>query len=322
MFKVLVVQTLYTLSDDQTEYPLKDRRSFMRFVGLALHDPVPDAKTIWLDREQLARAGATERLFARFDALLRAKGWLAMGGQIVDATVIEARRPRLTRAQKDIIKGGGVPAEWKPARRAQIDRDGGWTIKRGKRREAAPGDGPQRQVEIAVPAFGYQNHVGIDREHGFLRRYTITHAAAYDGGQLGAVLDRDDAGAHRPRQCHPSPGARARRARLCRPEMPARAPRPHRRYGPRPGQDRPRQSRLQLLPARLAQRPNHPRMTKTRWRGPPVAQAKRLAAAPISSQIVPRPAHQLKSSLKIELLEASNCNLSEFVVRHLEAGSK
>ncbi len=173
MFKVLVVQTLYTLSDDQTEYPLKDRRSFMRFVGLALHDPVPDAKTIWLDREQLARAGATERLFARFDALLRAKGWLAMGGQIVDATVIEARRPRLTRAQKDIIKGGGVPAEWKPARRAQIDRDGGWTIKRGKRREAAPGDGPQRQVEIAVPAFGYQNHVGIDREHGFLRRYTI-----------------------------------------------------------------------------------------------------------------------------------------------------
>jgi IS5 family transposase len=311
MFKVLVVQTLYTLSDDQTEYPLKDRRSFMRFVGLALHDPVPDAKTIWLDREQLARAGATERLFARFDALLRAKGWLAMGGQIVDATVIEARRPRLTRAQKDIIKGGGVPAEWKPARRAQIDRDGGWTIKRGKRREAAPGDGPQRQVEIAVPAFGYQNHVGIDREHGFLRRYTITHAATYDGGQLGAVLDRDDAGAHRPRQCHPSPGARARRARLCRPEMPARAPRPHRRYGPRPGQDRPRQSRLQLLPARLAQRPNHPRMTKTRWRGPPVAQAKRHAAAPISSQIVPRPAHQLKSSLKIELLEASNCNLSD-----------
>ena len=55
-------------------------------VGLALHDPVPDAKTIWLYREQLARAGVVERLFARFDALLRAKGWLAMGGQIVDAT--------------------------------------------------------------------------------------------------------------------------------------------------------------------------------------------------------------------------------------------
>lgn len=111
MFKVLVLQTLYTLSDDQTEYQLKDRLSFMRFVGLALHDPVPDAKTIWLFREQLARAGAAERLFARFDALLRAKGWLAMGGQIVDATVIEARRPRLTQAEKDTLKGGGMPAE-------------------------------------------------------------------------------------------------------------------------------------------------------------------------------------------------------------------
>jgi IS5 family transposase len=144
MFKVLVLQTLYTLSDDQTEYQLKDRLSFMRFVGPALHDPVPDAKTIWLYREQLARAGAAETLFARFDALLRAKGWLAMGGQIVDATVIQARRPRLTQAEKDTIKGGGVPAEWKPTRRAQIDRDRRWTIKRGRKREAAPGDGHKR----------------------------------------------------------------------------------------------------------------------------------------------------------------------------------
>jgi len=192
MFKVLVLQTLYTLSDDQTEYQLKDRLSFMRFVGLALHDPVPDAKTIWLFREQLARAGAVEHLFARFDAVLRARGWLAMGGQIVDATVIEARRPRLTQAEKDTIKGGGVPSEWKPARRAQIDRDGRWTIKRGRKREAAPGAGHKRQIEIAVPAFGYKNHIGIDRAFGFLRRYRITHTAADDGGQLGAVLDRDN----------------------------------------------------------------------------------------------------------------------------------
>ena len=149
------------------------------------------AKTIWLYREQLARAGAAEKLFARFDALLRAKGWLAMGGQIVDATVIAARRPRLTQAEKDTLKGGGIPTDWKPARRAQIDRDGRWTIKRGRKRDAAPG-GPQRQVEIAVPVFGYKNHVGIDREHGFLRRYTLTHAAAHDGGQLGAVLDHDN----------------------------------------------------------------------------------------------------------------------------------
>jgi IS5 family transposase len=192
MFKVLVLQTLYTLSDDQTEYQLKDRLSFMRFIGLGLHEAVPDAKTIWLYREHLARAGATERLFARFDALLRAKGWLAMGGQIIDATVIEARRPRLTQTEKATLKGGGTPTEWKPARRAQIDHDGRWTIKRGRKREVPPGGGYPGQVEIAVPVFGYKNHIGIDREHGFLRRYTVTHAAAYDGGQLGAVLDRNN----------------------------------------------------------------------------------------------------------------------------------
>ena len=139
----------------------------MRFVGLALHDTVPDAKTIWLYREQLARAGAAQLFVARFDALLRAKGWLAMGGQIIDATVIEARRPRLTQAENDTIKGGGVQSEWKPARRAQIDRDGSWTIKRGKKREAAHGAGYKRQIEIAAPAFGYKNHVGKDRGMAF-----------------------------------------------------------------------------------------------------------------------------------------------------------
>jgi transposase len=134
MFKVLVLQTLYTLSDEQTEYQLKDRLSFMRFVGLALYDPVPDAKTIWLYREQLARAGAAERLFAQFDALLRAKGWLAMGGQIIDATVIQARRPRLTQAEKDTLKGGGTPSDWAPARRAQMD-----ATDAGRSREGAGG---------------------------------------------------------------------------------------------------------------------------------------------------------------------------------------
>jgi Transposase DDE domain len=86
----------------------------------------------------------------------------------------------------------GTPADWKPARRVQIDRDGRWTIKRGKKRETAPGEGHKRQIEIAVPVFGYKNHIDIDREHGFLRRYSVTHAAAHDGDQLGAGLDRDN----------------------------------------------------------------------------------------------------------------------------------
>ena len=58
-----------------------DRLSFMRFAGLSLADPVPDAKTIWLFREQLVQAGAFDRLFERFDAILRERGFLAMAGQ-------------------------------------------------------------------------------------------------------------------------------------------------------------------------------------------------------------------------------------------------
>lgn len=185
---------LYTLSDEQTEYQLRDRLSFMRFVGLALHDPVPDAKTIWRYREHLTRAGALAGLFARFDALLAERGYLAMGGQIVDATVVEARRPRLTREEKRTLREGGTPEGWSKARTRQIDRDGRWTIKRG--RKAKPPQGSERQAmgEIAVPVFGYRNHLGIDRGHGFIRRFTVTHAARHDGSQLGAVLDPENTG--------------------------------------------------------------------------------------------------------------------------------
>jgi hypothetical protein len=82
MFKALVLQALYNLSDEQAEYQLRDRLSFMRFVGLGQEDTVPDAKTLWLYREALAKAGAVEELFALFDGYLKEHGYLAMGGQI------------------------------------------------------------------------------------------------------------------------------------------------------------------------------------------------------------------------------------------------
>jgi transposase, IS5 family len=190
MFKILVLQTLYTLSDDQTEYQLRDRLSFMRFVRLELHDLVPDAKTIWLFREQLTRTGAIERLFHRFDTALKDQGFLAMGGQILDATVVQARPARLTVEEKAVVRDGGTPAGWSPARRAQIDRDARWTLKRGRKRPPPQDRTTRRQaVEIAVPVFGYKNHVGIDRRHGLIRTWTVTHAAAHDGGQLAGLLD-------------------------------------------------------------------------------------------------------------------------------------
>ncbi len=191
MFRILVLQALYTLSDEQAEYQLRDRLSFMRFAGLALHQPVPDAKTIWLFREQLTRAGALARLFTRFDTILAERGYLAMGGQIVDATIVEARRPRLNQEEKASLGKGATPAGRSKARERQIDRDGRWTIRRGRKRPAPPAGGAERQSagEIAVPMFGTKNHLNIDRRHGLIRRFTVTHAARHDGAQLGAVLD-------------------------------------------------------------------------------------------------------------------------------------
>ena len=109
---VLVLQALYNLSDDQTEYQLRDRLSFMRFVGLGLEDAVPDAKTLWLYREALTKAGAVEALFNQFDAHLKERGYLALGGQIIDATILPAPRQRNLRENSAKVKAGETLAQW------------------------------------------------------------------------------------------------------------------------------------------------------------------------------------------------------------------
>ena len=73
MFKILILQRIYNLSDDQTEYQINDRMSFMRFLGLGLEDRVPDAKTIWLFRDTLTKADVAQKLFDGFAAQLEAK---------------------------------------------------------------------------------------------------------------------------------------------------------------------------------------------------------------------------------------------------------
>src|SRR3990170_3554012 len=55
MFKILILQRYYNISDDKMEFAVLDRLSFMRFLGLTLSDTVPDAKTIWHFREQLTK---------------------------------------------------------------------------------------------------------------------------------------------------------------------------------------------------------------------------------------------------------------------------
>ena len=191
MFKVLVLQSLYGLADEQTEFQIRDRLSFMRFLGLDLHGRVPDARTIWLYRETLTRAGAVEALFARFDAHLKAQGYLAMGGQMIDASIIEAPRQRNTDEEREALKEGRIPAEWaaRPAKLRQKDRDGRWTLKRGRRKKRPDGS---LMMEIATPAYGYKSHIGTDRRFRFIRTWTVTDAARYDGRELGGLLDKSN----------------------------------------------------------------------------------------------------------------------------------
>ncbi|WP_425476052.1 transposase [Mesorhizobium yinganensis] len=160
MFKILVLQALYSLSDDQAEFQIMDRRTFGRFLGLLdAGDRVPDAETIWLFREHLTQARAVENLFARFDKHLTKAGYLAMGGQIVDASIVAAPKQRNTDAEKADIKAGKVPDAWKdkPAKLRQKDRDARWTVKFSKAKAAE--DGKPQQRDIAIPAFGYKNHM-------------------------------------------------------------------------------------------------------------------------------------------------------------------
>src|SRR3954463_7169966 len=171
IFQTLVLQALYNLSDDQLEYQICDRLSFMRFLGLGLADRVPDAKTVWLYREKLAQAGLVEALFEAFDAHLKSRGYLAMGGQIVDASIVSAPVQRNSREENKAIKDGDPPVAWKPNKTAQKDVDARWTKKHGK------------------SYFGYKNHVNIDRKHKLMRRYTVTDAAVHDSQALDDLLD-------------------------------------------------------------------------------------------------------------------------------------
>src|SRR4051812_18940880 len=105
MFNVLILQASHSLSDERVEFLIKDRLSFMRFLGLGLADAVPDANTIWTFREALTRATlqgrpAIEVLFGAYEAALTRAGFLAMGGQIIDASIIASPKQRNTDAEK------------------------------------------------------------------------------------------------------------------------------------------------------------------------------------------------------------------------------
>ena len=191
MFKILILQAMHALSDERCEYLIKDRLSFMRFLGLGLADAVPDANTIWTFREALKKADAVDALFARFDAALRAVG--LSGDERADRRRHDRRRAQAAQhasRKRRRSRTAAFPEGWtdKPEKLAQKDRDARWTVKYSKAKPREDGSLPP--VDLAIPAFGYKNHVSIDRGFGLIRKWTATHAAAHDGARLEDVLDR------------------------------------------------------------------------------------------------------------------------------------
>jgi IS5 family transposase len=183
-FKMLYLMAQHGLSFEQTEHLVRDRLSWMRFCGLSIADPVPDANTLWDFREALIAAGAFETLFEQLDKAIKDAGFIPMGGQIVDASLVAAPRQRNTDAEKEAIKSGKSADEiWpdEPAKAAQKDTDARWTVKFSKGKVRIDGT---VQSDLTIPAFGYKTHISIDVEHGFIRRQKVTDAAAHDGARL------------------------------------------------------------------------------------------------------------------------------------------
>jgi len=174
MFKILMLQSLYNLSDDQLEFQIRDRLSFMRFLGLSLGDTVPDAKTVWLFREQLTEAGLVKKLFERFDQFLRKSGFTARKGQIVDASIVPAPRQRNRRDENQQIKEGNIPEDWSENKKRQKDTDARWTRKNGKN------------------YYGYKNHIAVDVAHKLIREYEVTSASTHDSQVFEELLDEDN----------------------------------------------------------------------------------------------------------------------------------
>ncbi|TYO84216.1 IS5 family transposase [Oceanicella actignis] len=193
MVKALILQARHNLSDARMEFMIRDRLSWMRFLGFDLGAPTPDENTIRHFRNRLTEAGTLKRAMKAFEWRLREKGYIPMSGQIADARLIQAPRQRNADAEKAAIKAGKSAAEiWpdEPNKAAQKGTDARWTPKVGGRIRHRPDGMPLPQ--IAAPVFGCKSRISIDRRFGFIRESVVTSASETDGRQLPNLIDREN----------------------------------------------------------------------------------------------------------------------------------
>ena len=162
-----MLKRLYNLSDEQMEYQLLDRMSYKRFCGLANATNVPDRTTVWTFENRIGEAGA-KALFDGVSAQLLKRGFIARGGQIIDATLVPAPKQHNRRGEKELIEQGAMPASWRPAKRRQKDLDATWTRKHGKSH------------------FDYKLSINVDKKYKIIRRLETDTARTHDSQHFGS----------------------------------------------------------------------------------------------------------------------------------------
>jgi IS5 family transposase len=161
MFKLLLLQRWYDLSDDAAEDSLADRLSFRRFAGFGLEEAIPDATTLCRFRADLVEAGLGEELFAAAGRSLDAKGLLVRRGTLIDASLVSAAV-----AEPRKQPGGGT---------SRVDPEAVWA-KKGKK-----------------ATFGYKLHIAVDQGSGIVRQARLTKATVADC-IVGPTLVQGDEG--------------------------------------------------------------------------------------------------------------------------------
>jgi len=173
MVRILVLKRLYNLSDEQMEYQLLDRMSYQRFCGLSQASNIPDRTTVWTFENRIGEAGA-KALFDGMSTQLLAKGFIARGGQIIDATLVPAPKQHLNKEEKELVGQGAMPADWSPAKRRQKDTDATWTKKHGKSH------------------FGFKLSVNVDKKYKVIRKIETGTASTHDTQHFDPVLDESN----------------------------------------------------------------------------------------------------------------------------------
>ena len=171
MVRILLIQQLFNLSDEQMEFQLLDRLSFQRFAGLRDSSQIPDRTTIWTFKERLIKAGASESVFEAVNRQLARHGYIARGGQMVDASIVQAPKQSLNKEEKAIVAENAMPADWSPAKRRQKDTDARWTKKHGK------------------SYFGYKLSANADKRYKLIRKIKVSTSSEHDTLHFEDVLD-------------------------------------------------------------------------------------------------------------------------------------